>query len=86
MEVMLPLRFMAAVHTLVLRGDAPALEPFYPSVGGGAVRGDEWPAFAATDLVGLDRRTRQLTYLGEVVAERRCKRGPLISSDSSTTD
>ena len=48
MEVMLPLRFMAAVHTLVLRGDAPALEPFYPSVGGGAVRGDEWPAFAAT--------------------------------------
>ncbi len=48
MEVMLPLRFMAAVHTIVLRGDAPALEPFYPSVGGGAVRGDEWPAFAAT--------------------------------------
>jgi hypothetical protein len=42
------LRFMAAVHRLVLTGGAEALAAHYPSVGGVA-RGDEtWEAFRAT--------------------------------------
>lgn len=44
----LALRFMAAVHWLVLSGDAPALAQFYPSAGGSADAGDPWPAFRAT--------------------------------------
>jgi hypothetical protein len=35
----LPLRLMGAVHRSVLAGEAPALEPFYPSVGGRSI----WP-------------------------------------------
>src|SRR5215212_2338376 len=41
-----PLRFMGAVHRLVLRGDAPALAAYYPSVGGTASEA-AWPAFVA---------------------------------------
>lgn len=43
----LVLRFMAAVHGLVLRGDAPELAAFYPSAGGRAGEGAEG-AFLAT--------------------------------------
>src|SRR3954469_22308901 len=41
------LRFMGAVHRLVLRGGAPDLARFYPSAGGSDT-GDPWPAFRAT--------------------------------------
>lgn len=43
----LPLRFMAAVHRLVLAGEAPQLAAFYPSVASHPDPGDPWPAFAA---------------------------------------
>lgn len=41
------LRFMAAVHRIVLRGRAPGLAAFYPSAGGRAAEGAE-EAFLAT--------------------------------------
>lgn len=41
----LALRFMGAVHRLVLRGEAPALAAFYPSVTASPVEGDPRPAF-----------------------------------------
>lgn len=41
-----PLRFLAAVHALVLTGRAPALARFYPSAGG-TDEGDPVPAFLA---------------------------------------
>ena len=51
------LRFMAAVHRLVLEGKAPALAPFYPSVGGDLPPEEAWPAFdpalAAEEMVEL---------------------------------
>ncbi|MFP5320595.1 MAG: DUF2332 domain-containing protein [Acidimicrobiia bacterium] len=43
----IPLRFLAAVHALVLTGAAPALAAHYPSAGGTA-DGDPVPAFLAT--------------------------------------
>jgi hypothetical protein len=42
----LALRLMAAVHRLVLTGEAPALARHYPTAGGDA-GGDAWPAFHA---------------------------------------
>src|SRR5213080_3614171 len=44
----LALRFMAAVHRLVLEGKAPMLAPFYPSVGGDRPPTEAWPAFQST--------------------------------------
>jgi hypothetical protein len=41
----LALRFMGAVHRLVLRGEAPELAPFYRSVGGGQGPEGAWDAF-----------------------------------------
>src|SRR5215216_1671155 len=41
----LPLRLMAAVHRLVLTGDAPELAAYYPSVGGNGTPTEAWPAF-----------------------------------------
>jgi hypothetical protein len=43
----LALRFMGAVHRLVLEGAAPSLAAFYPSVAGKPAEGDPWPAFIA---------------------------------------
>lgn len=43
----IPLRFLAAVHALVLTGDAPELAAHYPSAGG-TDAGDPVPAFLAT--------------------------------------
>jgi len=43
----LALRFMGAVHRLVLSGEAPALARFYPSAGGDASSDAVWPAFRA---------------------------------------
>jgi hypothetical protein len=44
---MLPLRFMGALHRLVLNGAAPALARFYPSSGGDADAERAWLALAA---------------------------------------
>jgi hypothetical protein len=43
----LPLRFMGAVHRLVLAGQAPELARFYPSASADPDPGDPWPAFSA---------------------------------------
>jgi hypothetical protein len=47
LEVMLPLRFMAAMHSLVLRDEAPDLARFYPSVKGDGNPDEAWPSFLA---------------------------------------
>ena len=44
-EVMLPLRFMAAMHAVVLSGRAPALAAFYPSAGGAEKSDAAWAPF-----------------------------------------
>jgi hypothetical protein len=50
----LALRFMGAVHRLVLSGAAPGLAPFYPSVAGRPFEGDPWPAFRAAVEAHVD--------------------------------
>jgi hypothetical protein len=50
----LALRFMGAVHRLVLSGAAPRLAPFYPSVAGRPFEGDPWPAFRTAVEAHLD--------------------------------
>jgi hypothetical protein len=42
-ENAVPLRFLAAVHRLVLSGQAPRLARHYPSAGGTLEPGDAWP-------------------------------------------
>jgi hypothetical protein len=44
----MPQRFMGAVHRLVLEGSAPALERYYPSVGGDSRLDGAWVAFRQT--------------------------------------
>jgi len=56
----LALRFMGAVHRLVLTDAAPALAPFYPSVSGESAAGDPWPAF-------LDAVASNLSLLRDLV-------------------
>lgn len=51
----LALRFMAAVHRLVLEGHAPALARCYPSAGGDAGAPGAWAAFRATVEEHRDR-------------------------------
>jgi hypothetical protein len=58
----LALRFMAAVHRLVLQGGAPELAAFYPSVGGVGDPGAAWPAFRGA----LAKRAAQLQPLVEL--------------------
>jgi len=58
-EWALGLRLMAAVHRLVLDGRAPALAPYYPSVGGRADAEGAWPALH--DL--LEERTETIREL-----------------------
>ncbi|GGB72660.1 hypothetical protein GCM10011314_10190 [Knoellia flava] len=41
---MVQLRLLAGIHRIVLRGDAPDLARFYPSMGGTAERYAVWPA------------------------------------------
>jgi hypothetical protein len=43
----LPLRFMGAVHRLVLEGRGPQLAKFYPSVGGIVELNEVWEAFSS---------------------------------------
>ncbi|MDQ3648163.1 MAG: DUF2332 domain-containing protein [Actinomycetota bacterium] len=50
----LPLRFLSAVHRLVLEGKAPLLARHYPSAGGGAGVDGSWPAFRAVLEEHLD--------------------------------
>ncbi|CAN5745789.1 DUF2332 domain-containing protein [soil metagenome] len=59
LEVMLPLRFMAAMHSLVLRDRAPELARFYPSVGGDGRPDDAWPSF----LSALESNTDEVHAL-----------------------
>ena len=54
LEVMLPLRFMAAMHSLVLRDRAPDLARFYPSVGGDGRSEEAWPAFVSALEENMD--------------------------------
>ena len=54
LEVMLPLRFMAAMHSLVLRDRAPELARFYPSAGGHGGPDEAWPAFLTALSEHLD--------------------------------
>lgn len=49
------LRFVGAVHRLVLSGAAPALEPFYPSVGGDGKTPGIWDVFLAVVEDNEDR-------------------------------
>jgi hypothetical protein len=55
----LALRFMGAVHRLVLSGDAPALAAYYPSVTSPARAGDPRAAFGET-VAGNVPRLREL--------------------------
>lgn len=57
-----PLRFMAAVHRLVLRRQAPELALHYPSVGGEAGLHGAWDAFVAAVRTNVDL-LRELTAL-----------------------
>ena len=54
LEVMLPLRFMAAMHCLVLRNRTPDLARFYPSVGGDGRSEEAWPAFVSALEENMD--------------------------------
>jgi hypothetical protein len=55
----IPLRFLAAVHALVLTGEAPELAAHYPSAGG-TDAGDPVPAFLATVVAHRDRIERSM--------------------------
>src|SRR3954447_7926376 len=56
----LPLRFMGAIHRLVLSDRAPELASFFPSAGGERDRAEErWRAFIAT----LERHAGELPTL-----------------------
>jgi hypothetical protein len=53
------LRLLAALHHLVLRGEAPELARYYPSAGGDAAPGDAWPVARRT-LVEHEAAIREL--------------------------
>jgi hypothetical protein len=55
----LALRFMAAVHRLVLEGEAPELAAFYPTAGGYGSPEAAWPAF----LAAAERHRERLAAL-----------------------
>jgi hypothetical protein len=50
----LALRFMAAVHRLVLLGQAPELAAYYPSAGGSGSLDGAWDAFRHTVAANID--------------------------------
>jgi hypothetical protein len=70
----LALRFLGAVHRLVLEGKAPQLAACYPSVGGDCNRDDLWPRFRAVVqeheavLRELVRRPVQTNEVGRCAA------------------
>lgn len=55
----LPLRFAAALHRLVLTGQAAELATHYPTAGGTAAPGHAWPAARRT----LEQRTAEMCEL-----------------------
>jgi hypothetical protein len=71
---LLPLRFLGALHRLVLRGWAPALAGAYPSVGGDGNLERAWPAFREVfaaqreELCGLLNRPVQTNEVGRAAA------------------
>jgi hypothetical protein len=70
----LPLRLLAGVHRLVLRGDLPELAAFYPSAGGRRPAAGAWPAFRhacqapGPELDTLLRRPLQTNEVGRTAA------------------
>ena len=58
---MVQLRLLAGVHRVVLRGDAPELARFYPSVGGTADRYAVWPALEPVLRAHVDGCARRST-------------------------
>ena len=73
----LGLRFMAAVHRLVLTRAAPGLAPYYPSVGGDANPQDAWPALLevledqgehVAEMTGLPCQTNEVGRCAALVA------------------
>jgi hypothetical protein len=74
LDSFIALRFMGAVHRLVLEGRAPGLAAFYPSAGGDPRGGDPWAAFADTvhahssDLIRLTQDPVQTNEVGRSAA------------------
>ncbi|MDQ3570727.1 MAG: DUF2332 domain-containing protein [Actinomycetota bacterium] len=56
----LALRFLGAVHRVVLEGRAPALGRHYPSAGGSSGAADAWPALAAALVEHRDDLRRRV--------------------------
>ncbi len=54
------LRLMAALHYLVLSGQAPELAAFYPSAGGDRPPSEVWPVFLATIAEHFDQVRQRL--------------------------
>ncbi|MFD7075204.1 DUF2332 family protein [Nocardioides sp. NPDC059952] len=48
------LRLLAALHRIVLRGDAPELERFYPNLGGTDAYATSWPLFEEVVAAHVD--------------------------------
>lgn len=67
----LPLRFMGAVHRLVLAGEAPRLSRHYPSAGGGDTS-DPWPAFRETVDENVDHLQALVAQPNQTNEVRRC--------------
>lgn len=64
----LPLRFLGAIHSLVLAGDAPDLACYYPSVGGAFDAGDDHAKISDAFLSTIaDRRAEVIAGLGRAV-------------------
>jgi hypothetical protein len=78
----LALRFLGAVHRLVLQGKAPQLAACYPSVGGDSNCDDIWPKFRAVvqlhqtvlrELVHLPVQTNEVGRCAALGAGRRVR-------------
>ena len=68
----LPLRLMAAVHRLVLAGEAPDLARCYPSAGGRRRPSEAWPAFRSLLEDRADDLRRLLDRPLQTNEVRRC--------------
>lgn len=93
------LRLLAGIHRIVLRGDAPELADFYPSVGGTADRSAVWPALepvlrahvpelrAALEVApqtnGVGRSVALLVGLSEAVRRTGLRRVRLLEPGAS---
>ena len=59
----LALRVLGAVHALVLAGEAPELDPFYPSVGGSPKWPAAWEAFRSVVAASTPRLRPMLEFV-----------------------